>query len=84
MSDATLNSTFNPLGIAGCKSYNLTFAASGDTYASGQSVDSYQFTVTAITGTGTTPVITESSGTFTFTATGCTAATVNLLVFARK
>lgn len=75
---------YKPLGATGLRTYQVTFNASGDTFTSGLDVNSYQYSLVAITGVGTTPQLEESSGVFTFTCVGCTAGTVNLWVYANK
>jgi hypothetical protein len=70
MADATVNSK-NENKMVGVESRTLTFAATGDTYVSDVPVKDYQWSLVSYTGANAGLInISESSGTFTLSATG--------------
>ncbi len=82
MTAATQNGSLDAIetGLNGVKRYDLTFAASGDTFACGSAVKEYWYSpISMVAATSTISGITESSGTFTLTGNG-TAFRVFLFV----
>lgn len=87
MTAATLNSEDHVEGIVGLHTYDLTFAASGDTYTQTKKVRSYTWGVKTATNNLTTNEyqLNESSGVFTLTVAGtATAVRVNLWLLEQK
>lgn len=84
MAAATVNEKFLASG-QNEEWHDVTFAATGDTYACGVAVKAYTFSVKSATGGNANAYhLAESAGTFTLTATGTANTAVRMWIHILK